>query len=104
MEYSVRGVTTEMVYVSLDYESRFLGKEIIGVFVNRVGKSAMAIGLSAITVYFGSQFDLYYISVALAVVAISWLIVCFRLTRILERTKSAEEEKSKIENEKEKNK
>ena len=30
MEYSIRGVTTEMVYVSLDYESRFLGKEIIG--------------------------------------------------------------------------
>ena len=30
MEYSIRGVTTEMVYVTLDYESRFLGKEIIG--------------------------------------------------------------------------
>ena len=95
MEYSVRGVTTEMVYVSLDYESRFLGKEIIGVFVNRVGKSAMAIALSAVTAYFGSQFDLYYLSVALVVVATAWLIVCFRLTNLLGKALSEEESEKK---------
>ena len=39
MEYSIRGVTTEMVYVTLDYESRFLGKEIIGGMQNDSDRS-----------------------------------------------------------------
>lgn len=99
MEYSIRGVTSEMVYVSLDYESRFLGKEIIGVFVNRVGKSATAMGLSALTSYLGSQFHLSYLSAALVVVATAWLLVCFRLTWLLgnmDRT-GTKEQKAKTE-------
>ena len=96
-EYSVRGVTTEMVYVSLDYESRFLGKEIIGVFVNRVGKSAVAIGLSAVAAYFGTQFDLHYLSIALAVGATAWLIVSWRLAGMLSETDTDNEVKSKTE-------
>lgn len=86
MEYSIRGVTTEMVYVSLDYESRFLGKEIIGVFVNRVGKSVVAIGLSAVTAYFGSQIDLGYLSMALVVVSVFSLLVSYQLTKFLDGT------------------
>ncbi|CAB9507095.1 expressed unknown protein [Seminavis robusta] len=92
MEYSVRGVTTEMVYVNLDYESRFLGKEIIGVFVNRVGKSLVAIGLSLVTVYFGSQSGLQYLSLALVAVAAGWLLVTYRLTTFLEDSPSKEKQ------------
>jgi hypothetical protein len=36
-------------HVSLDYESRFFGKEIIGLFVNRFGKSSMAALLLLVT-------------------------------------------------------
>jgi len=35
IDYSMRNVIVELVYVSLDFDSRFLGKEIIGVFGNR---------------------------------------------------------------------
>eukprot|EP00543_Licmophora_paradoxa_P006707 CAMPEP_0202444332 /NCGR_PEP_ID=MMETSP1360-20130828/3453_1 /ASSEMBLY_ACC=CAM_ASM_000848 /TAXON_ID=515479 /ORGANISM="Licmophora paradoxa, Strain CCMP2313" /LENGTH=422 /DNA_ID=CAMNT_0049060305 /DNA_START=72 /DNA_END=1337 /DNA_ORIENTATION=- len=49
LEYSLRGVSNEMVYASLDYESRFVGKEVIGLFANRLGKSSMAVVLSILT-------------------------------------------------------
>jgi len=92
MEYSIRGVTTEMVYVSLDYESRFLGKEIIGVFVNRVGKSAVAIGLSVVTTYYGSDLDLKHLSTALVVISIlSWLL-SYRLSKILDKTNNNDDD------------
>jgi len=71
------------VYVSLDYESRFLGKEIIGVFVNRVGKSVVSIGISAVTAYFGPRFDLQYLSIALVAISAAWLGVTFQLTTYL---------------------
>ena len=35
VDYSVRNVVNELVYVPLDFESRYLGKEIIGVFGTR---------------------------------------------------------------------
>jgi ATP/ADP translocase len=38
-EYSVRRLLDEMLFVPLDFESRFLGKELIGVFGYRFGKS-----------------------------------------------------------------
>jgi len=92
MEYSIRGVTTEMVYVSLDYESRFLGKEIIGVFVNRVGKSAVAIGLSVVTTYYGSDLDLKHLSTALVVISIlSWLL-SYRLSKFLDKTNNNDDD------------
>jgi len=95
MEYSIRGVTTEMVYVSLDYESRFLGKEIIGVFVNRVGKSAVAIGLSVVTTYYGSDLDLKHLSTALVVISIlSWLL-SYRLSKFLDKTNNNDDDDDK---------
>jgi len=95
MEYSIRGVTTEMVYVSLDYESRFLGKEIIGVFVNRVGKSAVAIGLSVVTTYYGSDLDLKHLSTALVVISIlSWLL-SYRLSKFLDKTNNNDDDDHK---------
>jgi ATP/ADP translocase len=37
------------VYGSLDYESRFFGKEIISLFANRFGKSTTAIALAVLS-------------------------------------------------------
>ena len=46
-EYSARRMLDEMVFVPLDFESRFVGKEVIGVFGHRFGKSLMSLLLSA---------------------------------------------------------
>eukprot|EP00551_Chaetoceros_affinis_P009265 CAMPEP_0203684830 /NCGR_PEP_ID=MMETSP0090-20130426/48236_1 /ASSEMBLY_ACC=CAM_ASM_001088 /TAXON_ID=426623 /ORGANISM="Chaetoceros affinis, Strain CCMP159" /LENGTH=482 /DNA_ID=CAMNT_0050554011 /DNA_START=647 /DNA_END=2092 /DNA_ORIENTATION=+ len=50
IEYSLRGQASEMVWVMLDYESRFIGKELINLFANRLGKSSTAIFLFLLTV------------------------------------------------------
>uniref|UniRef100_A0A7S2PQM4 ADP,ATP carrier protein n=1 Tax=Leptocylindrus danicus TaxID=163516 RepID=A0A7S2PQM4_9STRA len=49
MEYSVRGVATELVYVSLDDESRYSGKQIITTFGVKIAKSLTSFLLSRIT-------------------------------------------------------
>eukprot|EP00542_Grammatophora_oceanica_P022676 CAMPEP_0194055244 /NCGR_PEP_ID=MMETSP0009_2-20130614/56068_1 /TAXON_ID=210454 /ORGANISM="Grammatophora oceanica, Strain CCMP 410" /LENGTH=71 /DNA_ID=CAMNT_0038704077 /DNA_START=1 /DNA_END=213 /DNA_ORIENTATION=+ len=36
MEYSVRAVSNELCYSELDYECRYVGKEWIGLFANRL--------------------------------------------------------------------
>ena len=81
----------------MDYESRFLGKEIIGVFVNRVGKSVVAIGLSIVTAYFGAELDLQYLSMTLVGVAAAWLFVSYRLTIFLGAIAAEEKAKAKKE-------
>ena len=43
LDYSVRSVVYPMVYQPLDFESRFVGKEVIGVFGSRFGKSGMSL-------------------------------------------------------------
>lgn len=48
MDYSLRSVVYNMVYQPLDFESRFVGKEIISVFGSRLGKSGMSLILSAL--------------------------------------------------------
>lgn len=72
------------VYVSLDYESRFVGKEIIGLFVNRVGKSAMAIGLSLVTNWFGQSKDQWFVQ-ALSVSSLLWLFASYPLAQPVEK-------------------
>ena len=54
IDYSLRNVLSEMVYVPLDFESRYLGKEVIGVFGNRFGKSGISLVLSGLGALFGS--------------------------------------------------
>lgn len=49
MDYSLRSVVYNMVYQPLDFESRFLGKEIIGVFGSRFGKSGMSLLISGVS-------------------------------------------------------
>lgn len=52
LDYSVRNVANEMVYQPLDFDARYLGKEVIGVFANRFGKSGASMVLSALTSLF----------------------------------------------------
>ena len=54
LEFSFRRMLDEMVYVPLDFDSRFLGKEIISVFGYRFGKSGMSLALSGATALFGN--------------------------------------------------
>jgi ATP/ADP translocase len=49
LDYSVRVVIYNMAYQPLDFESRFVGKEVIGVFGGRFGRSGMSLFLSGLT-------------------------------------------------------
>lgn len=49
MDYSFRTVTYIMVYQPLDFEGRYLGKETIGLFGGRFGKSGMSLLISGLT-------------------------------------------------------
>jgi ATP/ADP translocase len=51
LDYSIRVVIYNMAYQPLDFESRFVGKEIINVFGGRVGRSGMSIFLSGLSVF-----------------------------------------------------
>lgn len=46
LEYSIMTSATEMMYMPLDYEKRYIGKEFIRFFGHRLGKSAASITLS----------------------------------------------------------
>jgi ATP/ADP translocase len=52
-DYSVRSVIYNMAYQPLDYESRYVGKEFIGVFANRLGRSGMSLLLTSLTAIIG---------------------------------------------------
>jgi len=52
-DYSIRNLANEMVYQPLDFDARYLGKEVIGVFANRFGKSGTSMILSGLTTIFG---------------------------------------------------
>ena len=82
LEYSVRGVVVEMLYMSLDYESRFFGKEVIGLFVDRLGKSSTAIVLAVVTNVFGQspQLDKAFVQ-ALSVSSLMWLFASYPLAQ-----------------------
>jgi ATP/ADP translocase len=49
MDYSVRSTVYNLAYQPLDYESRFVGKEVISVLGTRFGKSGVSLLLSALT-------------------------------------------------------
>lgn len=80
LEYSVRAVAMETMYASLDYESRFLGKELIGLLVDRVGRSSAALVLSCITNIFGLSplLDKALVQ-ALSVSSLLWLFASYPL-------------------------
>jgi ATP/ADP translocase len=51
LDYSLRVVIYNMAYQPLDFDSRFVGKEIINVFGGRVGRSGMSLLLSGLTAF-----------------------------------------------------
>ena len=82
-EYSFRPVVSELIYVTMDFESRYLGKEIINLMADRMGKSGMAMALFVATTYYDEQ-DLLKILFKVAfVAAFIWLFSSLRLVRLI---------------------
>ena len=91
MDYSLRNVLAELVYVPLDFESRYMGKEIIAVFANRFGKSGMAIILSALQFLLGSKTKSSgMLRVFALVVSMGWWVSCNSLSSRLMTQEEAE--------------
>lgn len=95
LEFSVRRMLDEMVYIPLDYESRFLGKEVIGVLGYRFGKSAASLTLSGLTSFFGTVGlrEFSYLTTGAAGV---WLGTAWRLSNLVPTKKQAEEAYKKM--------
>jgi ATP/ADP translocase len=91
-EYSARRMLDEMVYVPLDFESRFLGKEVIGVFGYRLGKSIMSLALSGLTSLTGDNFGLQELSILSNGVALVWMRTAWRLSNYVPTRQEAEDE------------
>jgi len=90
MEFSVRRMLDELVYVPLDFDSRFLGKEIIGVFGYRFGKSGMSLALSGLTSLYGN-FGLQQLSYLTTGASFAWLVSAWQLSnRVLTRSEADE--------------
>ena len=101
MDYSLRSVVYNMVYQPLDFESRFVGKEIIGVFGSRFGKSGMSLLLSGLTasgLLSSSLRPLSYFSLAAST---AWVASTWWLSNLLPKKADAqrtvEERRRKIE-------
>lgn len=88
MEYSLRGAANEMLYVSLDYESRYLGKKVITLIAGKFGKSAMAVALSVTVVYYGDHENLmWYLLATATVFTCLWMISSVRLHSLIDASK-----------------
>jgi len=90
LEYSARRMLDEMVFVPLDFESRFVGKEVIGVFGYRFGKSLMSLGLSGLTAIFGN-FGIQEYSILSALVNLGWWKSAWSLSNDVPTRKEAQE-------------
>jgi hypothetical protein len=88
MEYSLRGAANEMLYVSLDYESRYLGKKVICLIAGKFGKSVMAVALSLLMVVYGKEEDMMrYLTATSTIVAASWLFTSISLHSLIEASR-----------------
>ena len=91
MDYSLRNVLAELVYVPLDFDSRYMGKEIIAVFANRFGKSGMAVILSGLQFMLGKNSDNCKLLIGMAlVVSMGWWASCISLSSRLLNQEDAE--------------
>ena len=81
-EYSARRMLDEMVFVPLDFESRFVGKEVIGVFGYRFGKSCMSLALSGLTASLPT-FALKELSVLSSLVSLGWWQTAWKLSNLV---------------------
>jgi len=85
----------QQVYVPLDYESRYVGKEVIGVFGYRFGKSGMSLALSALTSFFG-HFGIQQLSQLTILAALGWFTTAYRLSNTVPTKAEAEEAYAKL--------
>lgn len=92
-EYSARRMLDEMVFVPLDFDSRFVGKEVIGVFGYRFGKSLMSLALSGLTHWGGGggEFGLQQLSVLSTGVAIAWMRAAWHLSNLVPTHQQAQD-------------
>lgn len=88
-EYSARRMLDEMVFVPLDFESRYVGKEVIGVFGYRFGKSLMSLALSGLTSVMGN-FGLHQLSILSALVGCGWMQAAWKLSNLVPTREEAE--------------
>uniref|UniRef100_A0A7S1ZMJ9 ADP,ATP carrier protein n=1 Tax=Trieres chinensis TaxID=1514140 RepID=A0A7S1ZMJ9_TRICV len=98
MEFSARRMLDEMVYVPLDFDSRYVGKEVIGVFGYRFGKSGMSLALSALTSSDLGNLGLRQLTWLTTAAAAVWLRFTWRLSNQVltrEEAQRAYEEKRK---------
>jgi ATP/ADP translocase len=77
-------------YQPLDFESRYVGKEIIGVFGSRFGKSGMSLVLSALTLAFGKSFGFTQLVQLSVLASSSWLRCAVWLSNLLPRQAEAQ--------------
>ena len=84
----------EMVYVPLDFDSRYVGKEVIGVFGYRFGKSGTSLAVSALTSQF--QFGLGELSWMTTVAAGWWLRCTWKLSNLVPTKAEAEDAFAKV--------
>lgn len=88
MEYSLRGAANEMLYVSLDYESRYLGKKVISLIAGKFGKSVMAVALSLVMVMYGEEKEImWYLLATATVFTFLWLFVSMSLHTLIEASR-----------------
>jgi hypothetical protein len=109
IDYSIRNVVIELAYTSLNFDSRFLGKEIIGVLGNRcvyicvfwltgvgfhhiltklqplrLGKSGISFFLSLIPFFVG-DLDLGLLMKSGLVMSICWLYTAYNIAKRVQR-------------------
>ena len=88
LDYAIRSVVSPMVYQPLDFESRFMGKEVIGVFGSRFGKSGMSLVLSGLTSL--GVVNIPRLNIMSMVAAAGWFSATFSLSRIIPRKAQAQ--------------
>ena len=75
----------------LDYESRFVGKEVIGVFGYRFGKSLMSLTLSGLSLCFAGTSGVQQLSIISSGMAFLWLRTAWQLSLLVPTRQEAEE-------------
>jgi ATP/ADP translocase len=86
------------VYTTLDYESRYFGKEVVGLVANRFGKSVSALGLAIVSMkYTGTtdieSFDTKTAPQLLIVATIIWLYVSILASNQIDTSRRVGEKK-----------
>lgn len=89
-EYSARRMLDEIIFVPLDFESRYLGKEVLGVFGYRLGKSLMSLAVSVLSAMDGN-FNLRKQSILSNIVCAVWVKTAWALGEMVPTRAEAEE-------------